>query len=205
MRAANRSYRTSAAAGSRRPNDRISESSGRFSFDRTRSTVLGRSTHGNRARLCWTVVGRALFDVGPDVLEDERREVLIPPDHEVPLVEVVLSGNPPPGDEGERGRPAIDEGVRLLVLRRRLSCGQAPVPAPLAHAFQVHLDALPGEGQAGQGQGIRQHPDAHVVDEVDRPVLEENLQHWPIYLINDMGIRMLPYALSLAGLSFPGK
>jgi uncharacterized protein (TIGR03083 family) len=34
--------------------------------------------------------------------------------------------------------------------------------------------------------------------------LEENLQHWPVYLINDMGIRMLPYALGLAGLSFPG-
>ena len=34
--------------------------------------------------------------------------------------------------------------------------------------------------------------------------LEENLQHWPIHLVNDMGIRMLPYALGLAGLSFPG-
>jgi uncharacterized protein (TIGR03083 family) len=33
--------------------------------------------------------------------------------------------------------------------------------------------------------------------------LEENLQHWPVYLINDMGIRMLPYSLGLAGLSFP--
>ncbi|MFB3738494.1 MAG: maleylpyruvate isomerase family mycothiol-dependent enzyme [Candidatus Velamenicoccus archaeovorus] len=35
--------------------------------------------------------------------------------------------------------------------------------------------------------------------------LEENPQHWPVYLVNDMGIRMLPYALGLAGLSFPGK
>ena len=34
--------------------------------------------------------------------------------------------------------------------------------------------------------------------------LQENLQHWPLYLINDMGIRMLPYAFGLAGLSFPG-
>ena len=34
--------------------------------------------------------------------------------------------------------------------------------------------------------------------------LEENLQHWPLHLINDMGIRMLPYAFGLAGLSFPG-
>jgi uncharacterized protein (TIGR03083 family) len=35
--------------------------------------------------------------------------------------------------------------------------------------------------------------------------LQENLQHWPIFLVNDMGIRMLPYALGLAGLSFPGR
>ncbi len=34
--------------------------------------------------------------------------------------------------------------------------------------------------------------------------LGENLQHWPIHLTCDMGIRMLPYTLSLAGLSFPG-
>lgn len=34
--------------------------------------------------------------------------------------------------------------------------------------------------------------------------LEPNLQHWPMYLTNDLGIRMLPYALGLAGLSFPG-
>ncbi len=35
--------------------------------------------------------------------------------------------------------------------------------------------------------------------------LEENLQHWPIHLTADMGIRMLPYALGQAGLSFPGR
>lgn len=34
--------------------------------------------------------------------------------------------------------------------------------------------------------------------------LEENAQHWPLHLANDMGVRMLPYALSRAGLSFPG-
>jgi uncharacterized protein (TIGR03083 family) len=34
--------------------------------------------------------------------------------------------------------------------------------------------------------------------------LEPNLQHWPMFLTNDLGIRMLPYALGLAGLSFPG-
>ncbi|HEY3264969.1 MAG TPA: maleylpyruvate isomerase N-terminal domain-containing protein [Actinomycetota bacterium] len=34
--------------------------------------------------------------------------------------------------------------------------------------------------------------------------LEPNLQHWPIFVTNDMGIRMLPYALGLAGLSLPG-
>jgi hypothetical protein len=34
--------------------------------------------------------------------------------------------------------------------------------------------------------------------------LEPNLQHWPIFLTNDMAIRMLPYSLGVAGLSFPG-
>jgi hypothetical protein len=33
----------------------------------------------------------------------------------------------------------------------------------------------------------------------------ENPQHWPVYLANDMAIRMLPWALGQAGLSFPGK
>jgi uncharacterized protein (TIGR03083 family) len=34
--------------------------------------------------------------------------------------------------------------------------------------------------------------------------LEENPQHWPIYLTNDLAIRMLPWSLGQAGLSFPG-
>ena len=33
----------------------------------------------------------------------------------------------------------------------------------------------------------------------------ENPQHWPVYLANDMAIRMLPWALGRAGLSFPGR
>ncbi len=35
--------------------------------------------------------------------------------------------------------------------------------------------------------------------------LEENPQHWPVYLANDLAIRMLPYSLGQAGLSFPGR
>jgi uncharacterized protein (TIGR03083 family) len=35
--------------------------------------------------------------------------------------------------------------------------------------------------------------------------LEENPQHWPVYLTNDLAIRMLPYSLGLAGLSFPSR
>jgi uncharacterized protein (TIGR03083 family) len=31
------------------------------------------------------------------------------------------------------------------------------------------------------------------------------LEHPPIYVVNDLAIRMLPYALGLAGLSFPGR
>ena len=34
--------------------------------------------------------------------------------------------------------------------------------------------------------------------------LEENPQHWPLYLTNDLAIRMLPWSLGQAGLSFPG-
>src|SRR4029453_1623325 len=115
MRAAKRSYRTSAAAGSRWPNDRISDSSGRCSFDRTRGTVLGREYAWEPGPALGPVGGGALFDVGGDVLEDQGREVLVPSDHEVPLVEVMLGGNPPPGDQGESGRPATDQGARLLV------------------------------------------------------------------------------------------
>jgi uncharacterized protein (TIGR03083 family) len=35
--------------------------------------------------------------------------------------------------------------------------------------------------------------------------LEENPQHWPVYLTNDLAIRMLPYSLGVAGRSFPGR
>jgi len=35
--------------------------------------------------------------------------------------------------------------------------------------------------------------------------LEENPQHWPVYLTNDLAIRMLPYSLGRAGLSYPGR
>jgi len=34
--------------------------------------------------------------------------------------------------------------------------------------------------------------------------LGENLQHWPVYLTNDLGIRMLPYSLGQAGIALPG-
>jgi uncharacterized protein (TIGR03083 family) len=34
---------------------------------------------------------------------------------------------------------------------------------------------------------------------------EENPQHWPVYLANDMAIRMLPWVLGRAGVSFPGR
>ena len=35
--------------------------------------------------------------------------------------------------------------------------------------------------------------------------LEENPQHWPVHLTNDLAIRMLPYSLGRAGLAFPGR
>jgi len=35
--------------------------------------------------------------------------------------------------------------------------------------------------------------------------LEENPQHWPVYLTNDLAVRMIPYSLGRAGLSYPGR
>jgi uncharacterized protein (TIGR03083 family) len=35
--------------------------------------------------------------------------------------------------------------------------------------------------------------------------LDPNPQHWPIFLANDLAIRMLPWALGSAGLTFPGR
>lgn len=35
--------------------------------------------------------------------------------------------------------------------------------------------------------------------------LEENLQHWPLFLLNDLAIRMLPWSLGQQGLAFPGR
>jgi uncharacterized protein (TIGR03083 family) len=35
--------------------------------------------------------------------------------------------------------------------------------------------------------------------------LGENLQHWPVFLTNDLAIRMLPFSFGQAGLSFPGR
>jgi uncharacterized protein (TIGR03083 family) len=35
--------------------------------------------------------------------------------------------------------------------------------------------------------------------------LEENPQHWPVYLTNDLAIRMIPYSLGRLGLRFPGR
>ncbi len=35
--------------------------------------------------------------------------------------------------------------------------------------------------------------------------LEENPQHWPVHLTNDLAVRMIPYSLAQAGLSRPGR
>jgi uncharacterized protein (TIGR03083 family) len=35
--------------------------------------------------------------------------------------------------------------------------------------------------------------------------LEENPQHWPVYLTNDLAVRMIPYSLGQVGLAFPGR
>lgn len=34
---------------------------------------------------------------------------------------------------------------------------------------------------------------------------EENPQHWPVFLVNDLAVRMLPWALAEAGFTYPGR
>jgi uncharacterized protein (TIGR03083 family) len=45
----------------------------------------------------------------------------------------------------------------------------------------------------------------HGEDIREGAALPPRLEHFPIYVVNDLSIRMLPYSLSLAGHSFPGK
>jgi uncharacterized protein (TIGR03083 family) len=45
----------------------------------------------------------------------------------------------------------------------------------------------------------------HGEDVRESAALEENPQHWPVFLTNDLAIRMLPYTLGLGGISYPGR
>jgi uncharacterized protein (TIGR03083 family) len=45
----------------------------------------------------------------------------------------------------------------------------------------------------------------HGEDIREGAALPPRLEHFPIYMVNELAIRMLPYSLSLAGHSFPGK
>lgn len=45
----------------------------------------------------------------------------------------------------------------------------------------------------------------HGLDIREGAGLDDNRQHWPIFLTNDLAIRMLPYTLGQAGLSYPGR
>jgi len=45
----------------------------------------------------------------------------------------------------------------------------------------------------------------HGLDVREGAGLDDNRQHWPIFLTNDLAIRMLPYTLGQAGRNFPGR
>lgn len=88
-----------------------------------------------------------------------------------------------------------------------------------ADRFLVHAAKIPAEEWdrmrapwVAGGIGVRYLVQSRIVewwlhgDDIRQgAALGVNLQHWPVHLTNDMGIRMLPYALGLVGLSFPGK
>lgn len=45
----------------------------------------------------------------------------------------------------------------------------------------------------------------HGEDIREGSALEENLQHWPLFLVSDLAIRMLPWSLAQQGLEYPGR
>ncbi|HEV3473758.1 MAG TPA: maleylpyruvate isomerase family mycothiol-dependent enzyme, partial [Actinomycetota bacterium] len=45
----------------------------------------------------------------------------------------------------------------------------------------------------------------HGEDIREGAALPPRVQHWPVYAVNDLAIRLLPYSLSQRGESFPGK
>ncbi len=45
----------------------------------------------------------------------------------------------------------------------------------------------------------------HGEDIREGAALPPRREHWPVYTVNDLAIRLIPYSLSLAGLSFPGR
>jgi uncharacterized protein (TIGR03083 family) len=88
-----------------------------------------------------------------------------------------------------------------------------------AHAFLAFCARLDDEGWrtsrvdwvAGE-IGVRYLVQSRVIewwlhgeDLRESAALGENPQHWPVFLTNDLAIRMLPFALAQAGLSLPGR
>src|SRR5204862_8219761 len=74
---------------------------------------------------------------GPEVLQDRRREVLVAPDHEVPVLEKALRRIPAARDERETEPAALDQDVGFLVGARTLPGRERRMPAALADALQV--------------------------------------------------------------------
>ncbi len=135
----------------------------------------------------------------------------------------VVAGEPAAEFDGFReanGDFWVDGFNEWAVVRRKdLSSRQVITEwGAAADRFLVHAAKVPAEEWervrvpwvAGE-IGIRYLVQSRIVewwlhgDDVRKgTALGENPQHWPIHLTCDMGIRMLPYTLSLAGLSFPG-
>src|SRR5207247_6893959 len=98
---------------------------------RTIGTVPARGTDGSARGF----PAARLLDVGVHVLEHGERDLLVPADDEVAVVQERLTGHASPGGERERVRAAVDESVRFLVLWGRLTRRKPPVPGPAPHAL----------------------------------------------------------------------
>src|SRR3954454_13413025 len=105
--------------------------------------------------------------VGAQILQDRHGEVLVAADHQVAVLEVTLRRRPATGDQRETVPAALDERVGLLVRARTLTRREGVVPAALADAVEVDLDARAGKNEAGKPQSVGEHPDREVVHQVD--------------------------------------
>ena len=191
-----------------------------------RNQMLG-IAHAERERL-----GRTIQYAGPDAWDAEsvcagwrNRDIVAHLAAQDTAAAQLLAGEPAAEFDAFRGANDGDLWVNgfnewAVKVREELPTRQLITDwGKAAQAFLVLAARLSDDGWTSNkvewvaGQiGIRYLVQSRIIewwlhgeDIRDGAGLEENPQHWPVYVTNDMAIRMLPWALGQAGLSFPGR